>query len=134
MVAYLEPLRSTCGAIIDAYRIEQRRKQAEAAVRELNEDLERRVFERTAALEATNKELENEVAERTRTQAALIEAKEAAEVANSAKTRFLASMSHELRTPLNAIIGYSEMLQEEASDLGMEGLLPDLGRIHAAGK
>ena len=27
-------------------------------------------------------------------------------------------MSHELRTPLNAIIGYSEMLQEEAQDLG----------------
>ena len=27
-------------------------------------------------------------------------------------------MCHELRTPLNAIIGYSEMLQEEAEDLG----------------
>ena len=29
-------------------------------------------------------------------------------------------MSHELRTPLNAIIGYSEMLQEDAADLGAE--------------
>ena len=34
------------------------------------------------------------------------------------KSLFLATMSHELRTPLNAIIGYSEMLQEEAQDLG----------------
>ena len=43
-------------------------------------------------------------------------------------------MSHELRTPLNAIIGYSEMLQEEAEDLGQEAFLPDLQRINAAGK
>jgi CheY-like chemotaxis protein len=43
-------------------------------------------------------------------------------------------MSHELRTPLNAIIGYSEMLQEEAADLGYADFLPDLERIHAAGQ
>ena len=43
-------------------------------------------------------------------------------------------MSHELRTPLNAIIGYSEMLQEEAEDLGEEAFLPDLQQINAAGK
>ena len=56
------------------------------------------------------------------------------EVANRHKSAFLASMSHELRTPLNAIIGYSEMLQEEATDLGQPGLVPDLGKINAAGK
>ncbi len=43
-------------------------------------------------------------------------------------------MSHELRTPLNAIIGYSEMLQEEAKDLGQPSLVPDLGKINSAGK
>jgi CheY-like chemotaxis protein len=43
-------------------------------------------------------------------------------------------MSHELRTPLNAIIGYSEMLQEEARDQNADGFVPDLQRIHAAGK
>ncbi|MBI3457064.1 MAG: response regulator, partial [Candidatus Rokubacteria bacterium] len=56
------------------------------------------------------------------------------EVASRHKSEFLANMSHELRTPLNAIIGYSEMLQEEAGDLGAEGLVPDLKKIHAAGK
>ena len=43
-------------------------------------------------------------------------------------------MSHELRTPLNAIIGYSEMLQEEAEDLGQDDFVPDLQKINAAGK
>src|SRR5690606_31940743 len=41
---------------------------------------------------------------------------------------------HELRTPLNAIIGYSEMLEEEAEDLGQADFLPDLKKIQAAGK
>jgi signal transduction histidine kinase/DNA-binding response OmpR family regulator len=57
-----------------------------------------------------------------------------AEAATQAKSAFLANMSHELRTPLNAIIGYSEMLQEEATDLEYAELLPDLHRIHAAGQ
>ena len=56
------------------------------------------------------------------------------EVASQHKSDFLANMSHELRTPLNAIIGYSEMLQEEAEDLGETAFLPDLQKINAAGK
>ena len=55
------------------------------------------------------------------------------EAASQHKSQFLANMSHELRTPLNAIIGYSEMLQEEAEDLGEESLVPDLQKVIAAG-
>ena len=56
------------------------------------------------------------------------------EAADRHKSEFLANMSHELRTPLNAIIGYSEMLQEDAADLGAESLTDDLKKINAAGK
>jgi hypothetical protein len=58
----------------------------------------------------------------------------AAREANRAKSDFLANMSHELRTPLNAIIGYSEMLREEAQDLGDQAYIPDLDKIRGAGR
>jgi len=64
----------------------------------------------------------------------LLETRRAAEAANAAKSGFLASMSHELRTPLNAILGYSEMLQEDAADGGHEEMIPDLQKIHSAGR
>lgn len=42
----------------------------------------------------------------------LVQAKEAAETANDAKSRFMANISHEIRTPLNAILGMTELLLE----------------------
>jgi len=54
-----------------------------------------------------------DVTERKVQEQALELARSAAEQADAAKTRFLATMSHELRTPLNAIIGFSEMIAQE---------------------
>ncbi|MCK1708117.1 MULTISPECIES: ATP-binding protein [unclassified Bradyrhizobium] len=54
-----------------------------------------------------------DVTDRKLGEQALDQARSAAESADAAKTRFLATMSHELRTPLNAIIGFSEMIAQE---------------------
>ena len=67
------------------------------------------------ALETSNKELKILIAELENTQAELKTAKEKSEAANAAKSEFLANMSHELRTPLNSIIGFTQLLERDAS-------------------
>lgn len=76
--------------------------RAAEALKETNETLERRVEERTADINAVNRQLSRENAERLAVEAALREAKTAAEQANISKTRFLAAASHDLLQPLNA--------------------------------
>lgn len=68
------------------------------------------------------------------TEAALIEARAAAESANRAKSEFLSTMSHELRTPLNAVLGLSESLLESGEPFEPVRTRRYLDLIHQGGR
>ena len=72
----------------------------------------RRVAEEESARQTTA--LLDEIEAHERTDAELQKAKEAAEAANTAKSRYLVGLSHELRTPLNAVMGYAQVLERDA--------------------
>ena len=93
--------------------------------------VEEELFAVTAA-NLLNLALESD--ERRKAEEALELARDRAEDASRAKTRFLGAMSHELRTPLNAIIGYADLLAEETSSAGGERLHADAHRIRTAGQ
>ena len=71
---------------------------------------------RRVAQEESNRQTEalvKEIDSHRRTDEALQQAKQAADAANQAKTRYISAVSHELRTPLNSILGYAQLLDED---------------------
>ncbi|MEC1179132.1 response regulator [Metasolibacillus meyeri] len=95
------------------------------------EEKTKEIYKMNEELKELNSNLELLVKERT---AQLEQAHDEAIKANMVKSKFLANMSHELRTPLNAIIGYSEMLAEEAEEIGEPLFVDDLNKIRNAGR
>jgi signal transduction histidine kinase/CheY-like chemotaxis protein len=73
---------------------------------------------RQVAQEESNRQthlLVKEIASHRETDAQLQLAKQTAEQANQAKSRYISTISHELRTPLNGILGYAQLLDEDAA-------------------
>ncbi|MBD0383616.1 response regulator [Paenibacillus sedimenti] len=117
---------------LDAFRRQlERERAARKEAEKIAEQKTREIYYMNQELRQLNDHLEEMVKERT---ADLALARDEAIEANRIKSQFLANMSHELRTPLNAIIGYSEMLQEEAEELGEQTFANDLEKINKSGK
>ena len=69
----------------------------------------------TLEAERQSEKLLKEIRAHDRTDRALQAAKEKAEAANLAKTRYMSGLSHELRTPLNAIYGFAQILEKDSA-------------------
>jgi signal transduction histidine kinase len=83
-----------------------------------------------AAVALSNVNLINQL---QKTNNELVTTRDQALEANRAKSAFLANMSHELRTPMNAILGYSEILLEDAEEMGLDDFNDDLKKILSSG-
>jgi two-component system CheB/CheR fusion protein len=73
--------------------------------------------------------MNTDITERKEAEAALRQAKKAAEQAAEAKSQFLATMSHELRTPLTAVIGIADLLETDVVGFSTEAQKEHLAQI-----
>ncbi len=71
----------------------------------------------------------DELQKRRKAEKTMRAAKEEAELANNAKSEFLASMSHEIRTPLNTIIGYQFLLNDTALEVRQKEYCDKIGMV-----
>jgi cell cycle sensor histidine kinase DivJ len=118
--AYLTALASAATQAVDSsveFRIRRESPdQPDLRVSFIWVEMRCRALERPADAKDAESEVVaviRDVTDRKMQEQSVEEARQDAERANAAKSRFLATMSHELRTPLNAIIGFSEMLANE---------------------
>lgn len=108
---YLVKGRVERDLLLRALRYAIERKRVEEEIRNLNEQLERRVVARTAQLEALNHELQAEIANRERLEQELRRRALALVEAGRQKDKFLAILGHELRNPLAPIRNAVRILQ-----------------------
>jgi PAS domain S-box-containing protein len=118
--ADLEQAKRLASAEIESYKLEKRylRRDGSIVWGRLTGSLQRRPSGEPDYFIAVIMDID----ERKKMEGALLEAKEAAEAANRAKSRFLANMSHEIRTPMSGIMGMVDLVLDTS-------LLPEQRRF-----
>ncbi|MCW8834961.1 MAG: PAS-domain containing protein [Rhodospirillales bacterium] len=115
-------------------RLEEHQKSKGNTIQRLTDGRWLQVSERRTG-EGGTVSIRTDITEQKQVEMALSAAKTQLEVANRAKSEFLATMSHELRTPLNAIIGFSDYIRQEiGGPVGNNRYRGYLDDIHDSGQ